>query len=447
MAFYGELGMVGTTFRRAGQGGLAYYTLPAAPQSQEAELRRLMQACKLSECVYLATCNRVELFFITSAGQNVARVRKELFAFFAARNGAQDAPFADARQLHAFAGEGAVERLFVVACALDSMVPGEAQILGQVKAAFVQAQAHGACGPLLAPVFEAAFATAKQVRAHTTLGQGRTSMLSLVMALIDQRVTQTSAVREAQVVVVGAGDMAEQCARTLHARPHIALHFVNRSLPRAQALAERCGGRAHTLQSYLQNPGPTDILLSATASQTILFDAPYFAALARNAVPSAMPLIIDLAIPRDVAPQAAQAAGAPLWDVDRMQTVAAHHAESRRQAIASARAVVDDALDMYRRREAERSMGHAIARMRNQGQTQVQQALAALEDALPPDVRAQSWPQIERFARTLWGQMAHNATRGLKALAHDHGPEALDAYLRGAGLATPPPPGPDQEQL
>jgi glutamyl-tRNA reductase len=115
MAHATELGMVGTTFRRAGQAGLAYYTLPHEPGQDHSALH---DACEVDESVYLATCNRVEFFFAPKPSVTVAQVRERFFAFFAA-NPKSDAPapFDHARRLHAFAGEGAVERLFVVAAA------------------------------------------------------------------------------------------------------------------------------------------------------------------------------------------------------------------------------------------------------------------------------------------------------------------------------------------
>ena len=428
-----ELGMVGTTYRRAGQGGLAYFTLSPDELADPAWARDFAQACGVAECVYLATCNRVELFFAAAPGHDVADCRRRIFAYFAARPGAAASPLADARQLHAFAGEGAVERLFVVASALDAMVPGEAQVLGQVKAAYAHAAQVGLAGARLRPVFAAAFAAAKQVRQLSALGQGSTSMLSLVMDLIDDRVAQVRG-RPAQVVVVGAGDMAEQCARVLKGRDDVALVFVNRTLGRALDLAGRSGGRAISLADYLRAPLATDLLLTATAAPEALFGAAFFAALPPAGPTSMAPLVIDLAVPRDVEPEAALGHGAALYDVDRMQAVAQRHVDGRRAAVAQARSVLDDALDAYRRELAERSMGGAIAAVRAQGQALVQAHLDAFKGALPPAVPAAAVPDIERLARAVWRQLAHRTTRGLKALAHAHGAEALESYLRGSGI-------------
>ncbi len=443
----GELGMVGTTFRRAGAQGLAYYTLLAGDTFHDA-LRALQTACGCVESVYLATCNRVEFFFAAAPGTTVVDVRRRFFSFFAAHQRTCSpniapaiAPFDDARRLHAFAGEGAVDRLFVVASALDSMVPGEAQILGQVKGAYSRARDCHLAAAQLGPVFEAAFSAAKRVRQHTTLGAGRVSMLSLTLGAIKERIGQAENGLP-NVVISGAGDMAEQCGRALRGEA-VTLLFVNRTLLRAQDLAQRFSGQAMALAQYLAAPPATDVLITATASPVPLFEGAFFKRLQHAATPTqnrAPPLVIDLAVPADVDVAAAHAAGASLYDVDRMQATAQAHSLSRQEAVSAARELLDDALDHYRIKEAERAMGQAIAQVRAHGQDTLMQQLLTLKAALPQDVVHHSWPHIERFANGLFGQLAHASTRGLKALAHDHGPQALNAYLRGAGLQRPPPP-------
>lgn len=451
MAEIGELGMVGTTFRRAGVPGLAYYTLPpeheAGPAGgdglSQASLRALQRACGCVESVYLATCNRVEFFFVTAHGVSVSAVRQRFFAFFAERArlsaapAAPAAPFDDARRLHAFAGEGAVERLFVVAAALDSMVPGEAQILGQVKSAYSSSVAQGLAGSGLSAVFEAAFATAKRVRQLTALGAGRTSMLSLTLHAIEARLKTRRAAPAAKrpcVAIVGAGDMADQCGRAL-VDAGVTLLFINRTLARATSLAEQFGGEARLLRAYLDAPDATDVLITATASPVPLFAADFFARLPGTA----QPLVVDLAVPPDVDGEAAREAGATVYDVASMQALAAAHSKSRAAAVSAARELIDDALDHYRIKEAERAMGRAISQVRRHGEHTVEQALQALKDTLPPDVVEAGWPHIERFARSTFGQLAHTSTRGLKALAHNHGAQALHAYLHGTGLEGPAP--------
>jgi glutamyl-tRNA reductase len=254
--------------------------------------------------------------------------------------------------------------------------------------------------------------------------------------------------RTPHVVIVGAGDMAEQCGRALVGR-RARITFVNRTKPRAQALCAQFGGEALALTDYQNQPAPTDVLLAATASPVPLFDQPYFSRLAQahRSGGVAPPVVIDLSVPRNVAIEAAQNAEATLYDVDRMQAMADLHAQSRADAVAQARALVDDALDAYRHKETERAMGQAIARVRAHERCALTQELEALKASLSPHVVPEAWPHIERFARGLFGQLAHSSTRGLKALAHDHGPQALNAYLRGAGLSGPEGPATHKEPL
>lgn len=445
----GALGMVGTTYRRAGQAGLAYYTLAPPPgQTKAAEASAtagapatlgehaaaLHRACGFAESVYLATCNRVELYFVARGPASVAEYRRRVFAYFARLRPTTPPPLQDPRELMAFADEGAVERLFVVSCALDSMVPGEAQVLGQVKAALASARAAGCAGPVLERLFAQAFRVAKRVRGDTELGRGRTSMVSLAAGLVQEHLVAHAPANGTPptFVVVGAGPMAEQCGRALGktnvAAP--ALLFVNRTVARAEALAAQFGGRASSLASFLAAPPPFAAMLTSTASPEPLFGASFLCRLSRNA------LIVDLSVQRDVELGAASALGTQLWDIDRLQARAVHVKASRRAHVAEGRALVDDALDDYRALQTERSLSQAVAGWRRHNAALLERQLARLAPKLAaagPQAEALA-PELRRWAHTLLNASAHGPTHGLRRAAHLCGQQAVHAFVDGARL-------------
>lgn len=453
----GALGMVGTTYRRAGQAGLAYYTLMAPVGQAKAEDVRaaglqpqvaaaggvpdavaLHRACGFAESVYLATCNRVEVYFVARGPASVESYRRRVYAYFHRLRGEAPAPFADARGLTAFADEGAVERLFVVSCALDSMVPGEAQVLGQVKAALAAAQASGCAGPTLAQLFAQAFRVAKRVRGDTALGRGRTSMVSLATGLVQERLASAAApspcdgVLRPTFVVVGAGPMAEQCGRALGGRGGAALLFVNRTVARAEALAAQYGGRAASLAAFVAAPPPLAAMLTSTASPQPLFGADFLRRLPRGA------LLVDLSVQRDVDLGAASALGLELWDIDRLQARAASVEASRRVHVAEGRALVDDALNDYRVAQTERSLSQAFRRWRRHNVALLDASFEKLRPRLAAAGPAGEAlvPELRRWAHTLLNAATHGPTYGLRRAAHLCGQQAVHAFVDGARLTS-----------
>ena len=409
---HAELGAIGTTFRRAGQAGLFYYTLTAP-----GEVQALHRACGFAQSVYLATCNRVEVFFVAEASEAVATCRARLHAFFAQHRPEHQAVFDDARKLTAYAGEGALEHLFVVAAALDSMVPGEAQILGQVKAALREASQSGLVGPALSDAFAEAFAVAKQVRERTALGRGRVSMFSLAASLIEARARQARGQR-LTFAVVGVGKMAEAAGRWAQRRSDVALTFVNRTPARAQALAARYGGNAVALAQFLSAPGRCEVVLCATASPVPLIDAEVMSKLAPGA------LLLDLAVARDVVHADAQALGCEAWDIDRLQAVAAQQAVARRAQVAHAREHIDQALERYRIKALQRGLSAALLRFRQGAQT-----VLDAEAKLVSGNAGEGNEEIRAFGQRLLGRWLHGPTIALKQLGQQCGLEAVEAFV------------------
>lgn len=417
-----EVGMVGTSFRRAGQEGLAYFTLADADA-----VRAMHEACGFQQSVYVATCNRVEVYFTGQPEVSVATFRRRFYAHFRQLRAAVAPPFADARGLLAFAGDGAVEHLFVVASSLDSMVVGEAQILGQVKAALRTAQEQGLCQASLAQTFADAFAIAKRVREQTSLGQGKVSMLSLALALIEEHLIAPEAVKKPRLAVVGVGDMAEQCGRWALDYKDVQLLFVNRTAARAAELAQRYGGTHQSLAAFCADPGQIGALVTATSSPQTLFDGDFLRKLGPRT------LLIDLAVGRDVDRVAAQQLHLPLWDIDRLQTRASAQAAARKEQVAHGRALVDEALERYHGRLLHRSLGEAVEAWRNWGRQQLDQEWQVLQQSLlaqqPTPMTAQAMGEVQRFAHRLMGAFLHGPTMALKDLGKQHGVDAVQAFV------------------
>ncbi len=417
------LGMVGVTVRRDQQEGLAKYTFAA--QECEVQTTALHQACDFLESVYLATCNRVEVIFLCRRGTPVSEYRKRIHAFFAARGqagtGNEPSTRTAAQALHAFEKDGAAEHLFCVAAGLDSLNPGDAQILGQVKEALQMAQRLGLAGAHLQMVFEEAFQAAKRVRSKTALGARPVSMVSLAFELIDQRTKVP-----ATVALIGSGDMTRQCGEHLRGRQGCNLLFVNRTVSKVANLATSCGGRALALDAFLAAPGHVDVIVTATSAREPLLGHAFFSALQ-----GAAPLVIDLAVPRDTDVQAAAAAGAQLCDIDHLKTEAERNRRAREAEIAEARVIIDEALEELRRRVVERDLSPIVRDLRSQGQTAADELLKQLFNNGLAKLDEAHRDHIRRFGQQIVNRLLHMPTVGLKRLAQDHGMEAVEAFLQG----------------
>ncbi len=411
------LGMVGLTVRRGKQAALEHYTF--APDETPVQVKALHESCDFLESVYLATCNRVEVIFLCRRGTTVSEYRKRIHAFFEKRGGASPRPAAQV--LHAYEKDGAAEHLFCVAAGLDSLNPGEAQILGQVKEALRMAKGLGVAGAHLHMIFEEAFSAAKRVRSKTALGAKPLSMASLAFDLIEQRLSQP-----ATVALIGAGEMSRHCGEHLAHRPGCTLLFVNRTVGKVMERAAACGGQAVALDQFLASPGHLDIIVTATAARQPFLDAAFFGRLQGPA-----PLVIDLAVPHDTDERAARAAGAAFHDIDQLNGQAERNRHSREAEIAEARVMVDEALEALHRKVAERDLGPIVRDLRERGQAAADELLGQLFNNGLSHLEENHRDHIRRFGQQMVNRLLHMPTVGLKRLAQDHGLEAVEAFLQG----------------
>jgi glutamyl-tRNA reductase len=415
------LGMVGLTVRRGKQAALEHYTF--APDEMTVQIKALHEYCDFLESVYLATCNRVEVIFLCRRGTAVSEYRKRIHAFFVQRQGssAEASARPAAQVLHAYEKDGAAEHLFCVAAGLDSLNPGDAQILGQVKEALRLAQGEGLAGAHLQMIFEEAFSAAKRVRSKTALGARPVSMVSLAFELIEQRLSTP-----ATVAIIGAGEMSRQCGEHLAHRQGCSLFFVNRTVGKVAERASACGGRALALAEFLASPGHVEVIVTATSAREPFLDAGFFSRLQGPA-----PLIIDLAVPRDTDAQAAQAANAVFYDIDQLNVQAERNRRSREAEVAEARVIVDEALESLHRKVAERDVSPILRDLRERGQAAADLLLKQLFNNGLSHLDEKHRDHIRRFGQQMVNRLLHMPTVGLKRLAQDHGIEAVEAFLQG----------------
>jgi len=305
----------------------------ANPERLDAFYRALRGEAAIGEALLLSTCNRFELY---------AKVRSE-----GGLNG-REPPLLDAiARLHGFDaaglrslasvadGEAAVRHLIEVAAGLRSQITGEAEILGQVKAAYAVCQRHGAAGAALNRVVQKAFQAAKRIRSQTGIGQGQISIASVA---VDLSLKIFGSLEGARVLVLGSGDIGRKTAEALRGRGARRFAVASRSPERAARAAEACGGDALTLDEALARLGRFDIVIAATeAREPVVAPARLEAALAGR---GDLPLfLLDLGMPRNVDPACGGADGAFLYNLDDLAAIAEENLEERRRVLDESRAI------------------------------------------------------------------------------------------------------------
>jgi len=333
--------------------GLSHQSTPVAmrerafvPLEQAGELARTL--ADGGEAVCLSTCNRTELYLVGDDAE--ARGLAAL---------AQISGLAEEElrgTVYRLGDEAAALHLCRVAAGLDSLVPGEGEILGQVRDAFEV----GAPGPILDRLFSRALHAGKKVRAETAIGESPASVSSAAAALAQQVFGELDACR---VLLAGAGHVAELAARALVARGATVVYVANRSEERGRALAERFGGAAIPLEQAAEHLRDVDVLVSATGA----FDR----TLGRAEVEAALrsrkgrPLfLIDLAVPRDLDPAIHELDNCFLYDIDDLESVVAAGLAGRRREAARAEGIVAGEAERFREWHASRDVVPEIASLR-----------------------------------------------------------------------------------
>jgi len=353
--------------------GLNHQTAPVelrervsfAGDALPAALSSLRNAPGVSEAVLLSTCNRTELYAVA---EDAGALRQWLDT----RAGKLDG------HLYHHGDGQAVRHLFRVATGLDSMVLGEPQILGQVKDAWAAARTHGTLGQQLDQLFQHSFSVAKRARTDTRIGANPISVASTAVRLAQESFLRLDG---ASVLLVGAGETMELVAKHLSDARVQRLLVANRTLPRAQTLAQAHGGVAFGLADLERHMHEADIIFSATASPEPVIDAAMVkrALKARRNKPM---LLFDLAVPRDIATDVLQLDDAYLYTVDDLQQAVAENRASRQEAADAAQSIIDLQVEQFLSERQAASRQQAMRQLRAFGQATRDQLLARAQQQL-----------------------------------------------------------------
>ena len=418
-----RIGVVGLNWRDGGPERLASYTL--APEGREARLPELARALGASELVYLATCNRVELAFVVDDPASIRDSRRTLFRQLVGRD---PEPGEAERELRAWQGEGAVEHLFLVAAGLDSARLGETEISGQVRDALEAARARDLSGPRLELLFREARKLGRRARGSTALGEGRTSL-----AEIGLDVTREALARESgTVALVGVSPMTERCARSL-CDEGVELLVINRTLERAEELVGQLGSAARAVELEVFRARPTAVraVLSATGAPGVVLGAEELGRLA-SAATGELPALVDFATEPDLDPAAARELGFLRVGMDEILATAEATRAGRLLEVGEARSLVDEAVESFSQRLAERAVEQALRSLHESYQATARDQVERLLRAKLRELGGEGQDSLRRFVDRLARHFAHVPASGLREVAREFGVDAVHRFFARA---------------
>lgn len=314
-----------------------------------------------SELVLLSTCNRVEVYAAADNG-NEPLAESDITNFISQfHNVPSDEFTGTVLSRH---GAPAIEHLFEVVCSLDSMVLGEPQIVTQVKDAYRIARENDSCGPLTNVLFQHALAVSARVRSETKLSEGRVSIASVAVGDFGRSIFNRF--DNKTVLVIGAGEMAEETLRYLKSEGVQRIVVINRSRERAEALASQFGGATDSFDNLDEWMGKADVIVSTTGATETLVDRKRFEAVRK--VSGQRPVfILDLGAPRDFAPDVGNIDDDVwLYDIDALEATCERNREQRKSEIAAAKKIIEKQTERFMHEVYHRATGPVIQRLRTQ---------------------------------------------------------------------------------
>ncbi|WP_339371896.1 glutamyl-tRNA reductase [Paenibacillus elgii] len=415
--------------------GLNYRTAPVSIREKFAfaegdlplALKELKETKSVMECVVVGTCNRTELYVAVDRQPCAHYLRGFIEKWF----GVQRGEFQE--HLYVYENEKAIEHLFRVTSGLDSMVIGETQILGQVRDAFLLAQREKTTGVLFNTLFKQAVTMAKRAHFETGIGENPVSV-SYAAVELGKRIFGSYAHKK--VLIIGAGKMSELTVKHLYANGADKVTVVNRTLSRAQELADKFRGVASTMDRLMAHLEEADIVISSTGAAGYVLTAEQVSCILQRR--RSRPLfMIDIAVPRDLDPRLGEMPNVFLYDIDNFQSLVNSHLEERRKAAVQIEKMIREELAAFEQWTKTLGVSPVIQALQTKAATIHEETMDSLMKKLP-DLDEHELKVIRKLTKSIVNQMLRDPIVRIKEMAAErHGDDALDMFTKIFALEEP----------
>ena len=411
------LGLNHTTAPLDLRGRFAFAVDQLAPTLQRLRQDLAIKTDEEPEAAILSTCNRTEIYCAASHASP-----HDTLHWLARTGGVSPQEL----QSHTYLLEGdeAARHAFRVASGLDSMVLGEAQILGQLKDAVRAAEDAGALGSTLNQLFQRSFAVAKEVRSSTEIGAHSISMAAASVRLASQLFEDLKNIR---ILFVGAGEMIELVVTHFAARQPKSIAIANRTLERGESLASRFGAETMRLADLPERLHEFDAVISCTASTLPLIGLGAVERALKKRKHSPM-FMVDLAVPRDIEPEVKSLEDVYLYTVDDLASVVQAGQAQRQAAVAEAEVIIDAGVQSFNHWLSQRGTVPLIQQLQDQAdawrETELARARKLLAKGESPDA------VLEVLSRGLTQKMLHGALAELRSADPEHREQTMHAVQR-----------------
>jgi len=371
----------------------------------------------ISEALVLSTCNRTEVYAVA---ERFHGAYSDIRSFLAEHSFLPPEDFSD--HLYVHYDSAAAAHLFAVTAGLDAAVLGESEIQGQVKVAWDRARAEDAAGPALNLLLRHALAGGKRARTETGIGRNIASVSQAAVAMAGERL---GGLAGKTVLVLGAGDMGEGMAVGLAGAGVAGVLVANRTPAKALALAGRIGGRPVSLVDVPDRVAEVDLLLTSTGSQAPIIERadlePVMAARPQRPL-----LVVDIAVPRDVDPAAAEIDGVTLLDMDDIRAFAEAGLAERRREVVHVRRIITEEVQRYVEDSSARTVAPLVTAVRRRAEAVRRAEVERLGRGLDADQRA----ALDAATKSMVAKLLHEPTVRLKEAAGTPRGERLAEALR-----------------
>jgi glutamyl-tRNA reductase len=358
----------------------------------------------IGDVVIVSTCNRTEFY---STGIDPRIIEQSLTDFLAQRFPWREEELSSC--LYFYEQEDAIKHLFRVTSGLDSLILGESQILGQVREAYSASVTQGCAKGIIAKVFHHALRVGKRAHRETGIGD---NTLSISSAAVETARQTLGDITQSRVMIVGAGQAGKLVARALKDRGVHQMVMVNRTLKRAQDVAQELGGEAKSFESLDDLLGTVDIVVSSTDSpDTVLSQEMVARASAkRNGSPL---LVVDIAVPRDADPAIGKLPGVTLLDMDDLEEVSQVHRQKREEEAAQVEDIIEEEVSNFQEWWDSRRVVPGIAQLRDHAEYLRQQEISKTLKKMP-HLSGDDIAHIEVLSRAIVKKLLHHPIAAIK---------------------------------